>query len=456
VKLWRINFADYGELFELLASITEHEGFVNSVALLPGTPEYPEGKGAFVLIISVFINLGVILSGGQDKLINVWDCRERRICGTLIGHEGNVCKLVAFEEASFPFVVGSCSWDGSVRCWTGEFSEVNSLRLDAGPLSGSCWSVCGCGPDSFVTAHADRSIRVWRGDREVQVISGAHDDVVRDVVRISDGDGLFVSVGNDGAVALWNSLFECIDRVPCAHPAFIYGCCYSSTSGLVATFGEEGLVKLWRLSLSGGLVLDSEFQVPMTSVWSVAFVSGSRLLVTGSTGAMFLFSSAASDWQDATVFTAELDAFTAGAAASKASEIEKNVLAASVLRCPGERVGKTVLVRSDAGAIEAHQWTGSEWTNHGQVIDPSSVKAPDFTFSVQLDDTNRSYSLPYNLDENPYSVAKNFLDRNDLPQTHLDEVAAFIIKNSGATAAVEQVKADEAANANANEKVKFW
>ena len=78
----------------------------------------------------------------------------------------------------------------------------------------------------------------------------------------------------------------------------------------------------------------------------------------------------------------------------------KNCQDESVLRYPGERTGKTILVRrSQTGKIEAHQWDGMEWQNLGEVLDPLSVKSPDFTFKVELDDTGKSYNLTYNWGE---------------------------------------------------------
>jgi phospholipase A-2-activating protein len=39
--------------------------------------------------------------------------------------------------------------------------------------------------------------------------------------------------------------------------------------------------------------------------------------------------------------------------------------------------------------------------------------------------------LPYNLSDDPYFTAKKFIDRHELNPTFLDEIAEFIIKNSG-------------------------
>ena len=382
----------------------------------------------------LIVVLGVLLSGGTDKLINIWDYRQggSGLCGSLIGHNQNVCKLVTFpeEKRSFPFVCGSTSWDGTARCWTEELSPASCLTLSA-EEAGSCWSIAALGRDSFVTAHADKSIRIWRGDVQAEVIHAAHSDVVRDLIALEPD--CFISVGNDGAVKVWEASHGALlQTITCAHPAFIYGL-VGDGKDQIATFGEEGIVKIWKWnSETRQLQAKGQLRVPMMSVWCATFIGPELLLVGGSSGSFYIFSSEDGNGAPAIseVFNSEMVAFDATSMARKSSEIEKNLQEETVLKYPGESVGKTVIVRRNS-IIEAHQWDGAEWNNLGEVIDPNSVKAPDFNFKVEMDETGRSFDLPYSWGENPYSVAKNFLERNDLPISHLDEVANFIVKNAG-------------------------
>lgn len=414
MRVWQFTM---GQGCEELLSYSEHEGFVNSVAFIPGTSEFPGG---------------IIASGGKDKLINLWDYAGKQLCGTLIGHDDNICKLAVFEETSRagPFVFASTSWDGSARCWTEELSPASCLVLRAAEAS-SCWSCAALGRDSFVTGHGDKSLRIWRGEQQVQVIANAHRDVVRDILAV--GQGCFLSVGNDGVLKVWDaSSGTALQTVNCAHPAFIYGMAWNGTDRVVS-FGEEGAVKVWKW-LAGEKRIEEEasLRVPMTSAWCATFLNATTLLVGGSTGSLYVFSSDHENDATTNLFENDLAAFDAEVHASKSAELEKNAQDESVLRYPGERVGKTILVRRQATqAIEAHQWDGAEWQFLGEAVDPLAVKPPDFNFKVNLDDSGRMYDLPYSHGENPFSVAKNFLERNDLGIGYLDEVAQFIIKNAG-------------------------
>lgn len=57
----------------------------------------------------------------------------------------------------------------------------------------------------------------------------------------------------------------------------------------------------------------------------------------------------------------------------------------------------------------------------------------DFVFTVDIDDGKPPLKLPYNKSEDPWFVAQAFIHKHDLPQSYLEEVANFIIKNSKQT-----------------------
>lgn len=50
----------------------------------------------------------------------------------------------------------------------------------------------------------------------------------------------------------------------------------------------------------------------------------------------------------------------------------------------------------------------------------------DFVFNVEIYEDKPALKLPYNIGEDPWVAAHNFLERNDLSQMFLDQVANFI------------------------------
>lgn len=56
----------------------------------------------------LFVSLGLIVTGGSDKLINVWDPEDSSSpVYTLVGHTDNVCSLFADTDGH----IVSGSWD---------------------------------------------------------------------------------------------------------------------------------------------------------------------------------------------------------------------------------------------------------------------------------------------------------------------------------------------------------
>ena len=58
------------------------------------------------------------------------------------------------------------------------------------------------------------------------------------------------------------------------------------------------------------------------------------------------------------------------------------------------------------------------------------LKEFDYVFSIDVNEGGPSYKLPYNINDDPWLTAYNFLQKNDLNPMFLDQVAKFIIDNT--------------------------
>jgi hypothetical protein len=112
----------------------------------------------------------------------------------------------------------------------------------------------------------------------------------------------------------------------------------------------------------------------------------------------------------------------------------------SALSTAGKKEGQVLMVRNAAGGVEAHQWSVAtrSWSKIGDVVGGvgSGTKKLhegaeyDYVFDVDIADGVPPLKLPYNLAENPYTAALRFINKNDLPQSYLEQVVHFIEKNS--------------------------
>lgn len=54
----------------------------------------------------------------------------------------------------------------------------------------------------------------------------------------------------------------------------------------------------------------------------------------------------------------------------------------------------------------------------------------DYVFTIDVNEGGPSMKLPYNVSEDPWLTAHNFLQKNDISPMFLDQVANFIIENT--------------------------
>lgn len=109
------------------------QAFVNSLAYLPPTSEYPRG---------------LILSGGQDTIIEarqVGKAADDNAEAMLLGHAHNVCALDVSPDGKW---IVSGSWDSTARVW-----KVGKWETDV-LLSGheaSVWAVLAYDEKTIIT-----------------------------------------------------------------------------------------------------------------------------------------------------------------------------------------------------------------------------------------------------------------------------------------------------------------
>jgi len=132
---------------------------------------------------------GLIVSGGQDQLINAFDpTNPDAPLYTLVGHSGNVCALAV--EAGTEDTLISGSWDKTARVWS-DFQEVACLKGHEQTVWGVAFA-----DDAVFTAGADKTIKKWKNGKVVATFTG-HEDVVRGLAVL---DNQVYSCSNDGYV----------------------------------------------------------------------------------------------------------------------------------------------------------------------------------------------------------------------------------------------------------------
>ncbi|KAI9458262.1 phospholipase A-2-activating protein [Russula earlei] len=381
--------------------------FINSVAYLKPSPEAPQGY---------------IVTGGQDSIINVWAIgpSQEEPLYTLLGHSDNVCALHVGEDGT----IISGSWDKTAKVWT-KFQLVYDLVGHTQPA----WAVLAIERDEFLTGSADKTIKLWRQHKCLRTYHG-HKDAVRALALLTDIG--FASGSNDSEIKMWTFEGDIVHSLS-AHTSFVYTLSILR-NGDVVSGGEDRSLRIWRDGECYQTIIH-----PAISVWSVSAMPNGDVVTGASDGIIRVFSEAEERWASPQELKA-FDDLVAGQAlpAQQIGDIKKSDLPGleALSRKPGE-----VRMVQNGTFTEAHQWdsTSSQWQKIGEVVDAVGSgrkqlhegKEYDYVFDVDIQDGVPPLKLPYNVNENPFTAARRFLEKNDLPLSHIDQVAQFIEKNTG-------------------------
>ncbi len=214
--------------------ITGHQSWVTSVAL-----GEVDGRAE-------------IVSGGGDSTVRLWDAKTGTPIGEpLAGHVGYVTS-VALGEVDGRAVIVSGGEDSTVRLWdaktgspigepiTGHEFEVNSVAL--GEVGGRAVVVSGGG---------DSTVRLWdakTGSPIGEPITGHYDDVNSVALGEFDGRAVIVSGGEDSTVRLWDAkagtpIGESLSR----HESNVTCVALGKVDGrtLIVSGGMDKTVRLW-------------------------------------------------------------------------------------------------------------------------------------------------------------------------------------------------------------------
>ncbi|KAI8452162.1 WD40-repeat-containing domain protein [Phakopsora pachyrhizi] len=399
-----------------------------------------------------------LLSAGQDSLIQLWPIspkpgQDYKPSFILSGHSSNVCYLNVLNHLNPPTIY-SGSWDCTAIVWRNK-EIVHRLTAH----SAAVWSVIGLDERRTLTGAADNLIFLWDRSDRISVFKG-HTQAVRALVRL---DNLtFASASNDASIRLWSiedngQALRVFDRI---HDSFIYSLDILSTGELVSS-GEDRSVRVW--DPRNGLV-NQTITIPAISVWTVSVCRDNDDIVCGSSDSLIrVFSRSERRWASNDEIVAFEDSVRASTVPSATVDnLKKSDLPTiqALLSRTGKKEGEVAMAKNEAnGAVEAYQWDAArgDWTMVGTVVDGTGSsdkklyegKEYDYVFDVDIQDGVPPLKLPYNVSENPYTVAQKWLAKHKLPDSYLDQVVDFIDKNtSGVSIGGKNVGSDPYTGSN--------
>jgi len=195
------------------------------------------------------------ISGSRDTTLRIWDIRTGLCKNVLVGHQASVRCLEIKGD-----IVVSGSYDATAKVWsisegrclhtlTGHYSHIYAIAFDG---------------QRVATGSLDTSVRIWNAQTgECQAILQGHTSLVG---QLQMRGGTLVTGGSDGSVRVWSLERFCAIHRLAAHDNSVTSLQFDDTR--VVSGGSDGRVKVWDLK-TGNLV--RELVTQGEAVWRVAF-----------------------------------------------------------------------------------------------------------------------------------------------------------------------------------------
>uniref|UniRef100_A0A8C4NVB1 Phospholipase A-2-activating protein n=1 Tax=Dicentrarchus labrax TaxID=13489 RepID=A0A8C4NVB1_DICLA len=411
-RVWVPNSSpDQG--FTEMHCMSGHSNFVSCVCIIAPSETYPRG---------------LIATGGNDNNICVFTMDQPQPLFILKGHKNTVCTL---SSGKFGTLL-SGSWDTTAKVW---LNEKCMMTLEG--HSAAVWAVVILPEQGLMlSGSADKTIKLWKAGRCEKTFTG-HEDCVRGLAVISNTE--FFSCSNDTSIRRWLVTGECV-QVYYSHTNYIYSVAVFPNNQDFISTGEDRTLRIWKQG-----ECTQTIRLPAQSVWCCCILPNGDIAIGASDGIIRVFTEAEdrmASAEDLQAFEDELSKTTIDPKTGDLGDIKiEDLPGREHLNEPGNRDGQTRLIK-DGQKVEAYQWSVSDgrWMKIGDVVGGSNEqtsksvmyegKEYDYVFTIDVNEGGPSMKLPYNVAEDPWLTAHNFLQKNDLSPMFLDQVANFIIQNT--------------------------
>lgn len=204
-------------------TLSAHGGSANAVAFMPG------GQ--------------VLVTGGADQAVRLWNLENGRLVGTFEAHAGPIRAVAVSPDGGR---IAAAAENGMAQVWEAASGELLlTLAGHAAPATSVAFSPDGT---TLATGSEDHTVVLWdaRDGARRHVLEG-HTEAV--TCLAFDPEGLTLATGSaDNTVALWSVETGALETSFECHVNDVLAVAFSPDGSMLATGGRDSTARIWNRS----------------------------------------------------------------------------------------------------------------------------------------------------------------------------------------------------------------
>lgn len=207
-------------------------------------PGQPYGGGGGVCALAFDASQQQVVAGYQDAVIRLWDYKTGRLGAQLPGH-GALVRAVAATSKGDLLVSGGD--DRALLVWNLRRRERLGMLM---PGHSDAVTTVALGADNttLLSGSKDRTVRMWDLQKgKLERIVSWHTNTVRSVALSPDGR-IAASAGDDGMIFLWDVRTGQLRHRLAGHERAVNRIAFRPGGALLVSGGSDRLIKLWRVA----------------------------------------------------------------------------------------------------------------------------------------------------------------------------------------------------------------